>query len=47
MNPVELNKKLAGLAKVWALVEPSIGLIYSQLFIRPGPLSRVGYPFQL
>ena len=34
-----------GLAEIWAQVVSGIGLIYYELFLRPGPLCRVGYPF--
>ena len=46
-SPVKLFKELTGLAKIWAQVVLGIRLIYCEFFIRPGPSSRVGYPFQL
>ena len=44
---VKLAQKLTGLAKIWARVVLGIWLIRCKLFFRPGPTSRVGYPFQL
>ena len=46
-SPVEPAKKLAGLVKIWARVVTGIGLLYCQLFSKPGPPSPVGWPFQL
>ena len=47
LSPVEPPKKLMGLAEIWARVVLGIGLFYYEVFFRPGPLSRVRYPFQL
>ena len=46
-SPVVPTKKLMGLAEIRARVVSGFGLIYSELFFRPGPSSQVGYPFQL
>ena len=46
-SSVEPPKKLASLAEIWAQVVSGIGLICHELFFRSGPLTRVGYLFQL
>ena len=38
-SPVELVKKLTSLAKIWARLVSSIGLIYRKLYFMPRPLS--------
>ena len=47
MSLAELVKKLRGLVDIWARVVLGIGLIYCELFFRPGPSSQDGYPLQL
>ena len=41
---VELSEKLAGFAKIWPQAKSGYLLHF---FYRPGPLSRVWYPFQM
>ena len=47
LGPVELVKKLTGLAEIWARVVLGFGLIYCNLLCKPRLLSRGGYPIQL